>query len=149
MKRMALAVMAAGLAFGAQAEDELPLKRVVLSTSGLAQFTHTGEAGAGAALELPVRLDQVDDLLKSLTIFDREGALGAVSLPGKSPLSELFRDLPFGPDALASQSALLNALVGRGDRDRWDCRGQGPRVPRGRRARGCSPTMADRRRGIG
>ncbi len=90
----------------------MPLKRVVLSTSGLAQFTHTGEAAAGTALELPVRLDQVDDLLKSLTIFDREGALGAVSLPGKSPLSELFRDLPFGPDALASQSALLNALVG-------------------------------------
>ncbi len=111
MKRMALAVVAAGLAFGAQA-DELPLKRVVLSTSGLAQFTHTGEAAAGAALELPVRLDQVDDLLKSLTIFDREGALGAVTPPGKSPLSELFRDLPFGPDALASQSALLNALVG-------------------------------------
>ncbi len=111
MKRMALAVVAAGLAFGAQA-DELPLKRVVLSTSGLAQFTHSGEAAAGAALELPVRLDQVDDLLKSLTIFDREGALGAVTLPGKSPLPELFRDLPFGPDALASQAALLNALVG-------------------------------------
>jgi hypothetical protein len=70
MKRMALAVVAAGLAFGAQA-DELPLKRVVLSTSGLAQFTHTGDATPGSALDLPVRLDQVDDLLKSLTIFDR------------------------------------------------------------------------------
>jgi hypothetical protein len=111
MKRMALAVFAAGLSFGAQA-DELPLKRVVLSTSGLAQFSHAGEAAAGSALELPVRLDQVDDLLKSLTIFDREGALGAVSLPGQSPLSELFRDLPFSPDALNSQAALLNALAG-------------------------------------
>jgi hypothetical protein len=111
MKRMAFAVLAAGLSFGAQA-SELTLKRVVLSTSGLAQFTHAGEAVAGSALELPVRLDQVDDLLKSLTIFDHEGALGAVTLPGKSPLSELFRDLPFGPDALASQAALLNALAG-------------------------------------
>ncbi len=61
---------------------------------------------------MSVRLDQVDDLLKSLTIFDREGAVGAVSLQGKSPLAELFRDLPFGPDALTSQAALLNALVG-------------------------------------
>lgn len=92
--------------------DELPLKRVVLSTSGLAQFTHGGEVTAGSTIDLSVRLDQVDDLLKSLTIYDRSGGIGAVSLPGKSPLSELFRDLPFGPEALNSPSAMLNALVG-------------------------------------
>jgi hypothetical protein len=99
------------LSWGAQA-GELPLKRVVLSTAGLAQFTHGGEAAPGATIDLSVRLDQVDDLLKSLTIFDREGAIGAVSLPGRTPLVELFRDLPFGADALGSPSALLNALVG-------------------------------------
>jgi hypothetical protein len=91
---------------------ELPLKRVVLSTAGLAQFTHSGEVIPGTSVELSVRLDQVDDLLKSLTIFDREGAVGAVSLPGKAPLAELFRDLPFGPEALSSPATLLNALVG-------------------------------------
>ena len=41
-----------------------------------------------------------------------QGGIGAVSLPGKAPLQELFRDLPFGPEALGSPSALLNALVG-------------------------------------
>src|SRR5262245_36814090 len=92
--------------------DELPLTRVVLSTSGVAQFTHSGMASARSAVDLAVRLDQVDDILKSLTVFDREGAVGAVSLPGKAPLAELFRDLPFGPDALDSPTALLNALVG-------------------------------------
>src|SRR5262245_8606897 len=91
---------------------ELPLARVVLSSSGLAQFTHAGPITAGSAVDLAVRLDQVDDMLKSLTIFDREGAIGAVSLPGKAPLAELFRDLPFGPEALDSPTALLNALVG-------------------------------------
>jgi hypothetical protein len=91
---------------------ELPLKRVVLSASGLAQFTHSGSVGAGTVIDLPVRLDQVDDVLKSLTIFDSAGAIGAVSLPGKTPLAELFRDLPFSQQALESQSALLNALVG-------------------------------------
>ncbi len=79
---------------------EFPLKRVVLSTSGLAQFTHAGEAEAGAVIELPVRLGQVDDILKSLTIFDAAGSIGAVSLPGKTPLAELFRDLPFDQAAL-------------------------------------------------
>jgi hypothetical protein len=107
----AFSILAAGLSWSAHAA-ELPLRRVVLSTSGLAQFTHNGEVAPGATVDLSVRLDQVDDLLKSLTIFDREGAIGAVSLAGKTPLAELFRDLPFGADALNSPSALLNALVG-------------------------------------
>lgn len=109
---LVFAIGFAAMTTGSAQGSELPLKRVVLSTSGLAQFTHAGQAAAGTSLELSVRLDQVDDLLKSLTIFDREGAVGAVSLQGKTPLAELFRDLPFGPDALASQAALLNALVG-------------------------------------
>ena len=111
MKRIITAAALAALPLTAEA-DELPLKRVVLSTSGLAQFTHSGEAAAGSVIGLPVRLDQVDDVLKSLTIFDAAGAIGAVSLPGKTPLVELFRDLPFDQAALASQPDLLNALVG-------------------------------------
>ena len=111
MKRIITAAALAALPLTAEA-DELPLKRVVLSTSGLAQFTHSGEAAAGSVIGLPVRLDQVDDVLKSLTIFDAAGSVGAVSLPGKTPLMELFRDLPFDQAALASQPDLLNALVG-------------------------------------
>ena len=111
MKKIALASVFALLNVSAHAE-ELPLKRVVLSTSGLAQFTHAGEGAGGSTIDLSVRLDQVDDLLKSLTIFDREGAVGAVSLQGKAPLAELFRDLPFRQEALNSPAELLNALVG-------------------------------------
>jgi hypothetical protein len=108
---MIVAAALAGVPLMCQAA-EFPLKRVVLSTSGLAQFTHAGEAEAGSAIELPVRVDQVDDVLKSLTVFDAAGAVGAVSLPGKTPLAELFRDLPFDKAALDSQPALLNALIG-------------------------------------
>ena len=111
MKRIITVAALASLPLVAEA-DELPLKRVVLSTSGLAQFTHGGEVAAGSVIELAVRLDQVDDVLKSLTIFDSAGSIGAVSLPGKTPLVELFRDLPFDQAALNSQPDLLNALVG-------------------------------------
>jgi len=90
----------------------LPLTRVVLSTAGIAQFTHSGPVTAGSTVEVTVRFDQVDDILKSLTVFDTAGAIGPVSLPGQAPLAELFRDLPFGSDALDSSRALLNALVG-------------------------------------
>ncbi|MGD9920350.1 MAG: hypothetical protein AB7V13_02735 [Pseudorhodoplanes sp.] len=113
MTRSALgaAILAAASACSAGAA-ELPLKQVVLSNSGLAQFTHAGPVTGDSVIELVVRLDQVDDILKSLTVFDRAGAVGTVSLPGKTPLPELFRDLPFGPEALNSSPDLLNALTG-------------------------------------
>jgi hypothetical protein len=91
---------------------ELPLRRVVLSTSGLAQFTHAGPVTGGSTIDLPVRLDQVDDILKSLTVFDALGAVGTVSLPGREPLDQLFRDLPFDAKALEGPLSLINALVG-------------------------------------
>jgi hypothetical protein len=106
------AAVLAGLLVGQVGADELPLSRVVLSSSGLAQFTHSGSITGGSTVELSVRLQQVDDILKSLTVLDRQGAVGAVTLPGKAPLDELFQDLPFGPDALVSPTALLNALIG-------------------------------------
>jgi hypothetical protein len=111
-RALAVAAVATALFALPAVANELPLRRVVLASIGLAQFTHAGPVSAGSNIDLPVRLDQVDDLLKSLTVFDREGGIGAVSLPGKAPLQELFRDLPFGPEALGSPSALLNALVG-------------------------------------
>jgi hypothetical protein len=110
--RIAAALLFASLVGAPAGAAELPLRRVVLASIGLAQFTHSGPVAGGTSIDLAVRLDQVDDLLKSLTVFDRAGGIGAVSLPGKAPLAELFRDLPFGPEALNSPSALLNALVG-------------------------------------
>lgn len=111
-RRLAAALLLVGAGAWPAGAAELPLRRVVLASIGLAQFTHSGPVSGGTSVDLAVRLDQVDDLLKSLTVFDRAGGIGAVSLPGKAPLEELFRDLPFGPDALNSPSALLNALVG-------------------------------------
>ena len=111
MKRIAVTALLVALP-GLSVAAELPLKRVVLSSSGLAQFTYSGSVQAGTVIELPVRLDQVDDVLKSLTVFDAAGSVGAVSLPGKTPLAELFRDLPFSQQALELQPVLLNALIG-------------------------------------
>ncbi|MEO0034290.1 MAG: hypothetical protein RLZZ501_313 [Pseudomonadota bacterium] len=110
------AVAAAALLTGASSAPpepaELPLTRVVLSSAGLGQFGHEGPAAAGTSIGLAVRRDQVDDVLKSLTVFDAAGALGPVSLPGRDPLDQLFRDLPFDREALGSPAGLLNALVG-------------------------------------
>lgn len=102
----------AGVSSQAIAAEALPLKRVTLSTSGLAQFEHQGPVTGNAELTLPVRLDQVDDVLKSLVVLDDGGSFGGVTLPGREPLSQIFRDLPFDQAALQTPEGLLRALQG-------------------------------------
>lgn len=90
----------------------LPVKRITLSTSGIANFVHEGEITDDAEITLSVPFDQVDDLLKSLMVFDDSGRLGGISLPGRTPHSQIFRDLPFSQHEINSPVALLNALQG-------------------------------------
>ena len=79
---------------------------------GVGYFEFEANVDGNASLSLPVRLDQVDDVLKSVVVFDDQGKVGQITLPGRDPLSETFKDLPFGPQALASLDKLLSALVG-------------------------------------
>jgi hypothetical protein len=94
------------------AAEELSLKRVMLSTGGVGYFEHEAVVEGDADLALEIRLDQVDDVLKSIVVYDDRGGVGHVSLPGREPLAQVFRDLPFGAQALQSPVALLNALQG-------------------------------------
>ncbi|MCC6466757.1 MAG: DUF4139 domain-containing protein [Alphaproteobacteria bacterium] len=119
MKALRLALVAAPLLLAAEpmppAFAQVPaleLKRVLLSTGGVGYFELEATVEGDAELALPVRLDQVDDVLKSIVVFDDKGGVGSISLPGREPLSEAFRDLPFGQDALESPDGLLNALRG-------------------------------------
>jgi hypothetical protein len=96
----------------AAAEDDLALKRVMLSTGGVGYFEYEATVTGDAMLSLPVRLDQVDDVLKSVIVFDDTGGVGTISLPGREPLRDVFRELPFSEAELATPVALLNALRG-------------------------------------
>jgi hypothetical protein len=109
--RMACVAVAALWATGAAAA-ELALKRVVLSTGGVALYEYETEVAGDATVELKVRLDQVDDVLKSLVVFDDEGGVGGLDLASAEPLSETFRDLPFSQADLQSTPQLMTALRG-------------------------------------
>src|SRR3954454_21829751 len=91
--------------------SEPVLVRVILSSGGVGQFEYAAEVDGSATVPLDVPLAQVDDLLKSLRVDDPAGS-PSVRLPGREPLAEKFRMLPFGPEALNSPEALLRALVG-------------------------------------
>jgi hypothetical protein len=91
---------------------ELTLKRVMLSSGGVGYFEYETTVDGDATLTLDVALDQVDDVLKSLIVYDNGGHAGAITLPGREPLAQGFADLPFDQSALASLTELLNALQG-------------------------------------
>lgn len=119
MKKIAMkkvfcsALMAGALACSAASfAEDIPVNSVILSTSGLANFEHRAKVTGDAQLEFPVRFEQVDDILKSLIVFDKSGRLGGVTLPGKQPLQQVFKDLPFTQEDLSNPVALFNAYQG-------------------------------------
>ncbi len=114
MKKFVLPVLLAGLltCTAAAFAEDMPVNSVILSTSGLANFEHRAKVDGNSKLEFPVRFEQVDDILKSLIVFDKSGRLGGVTLPGKQPLAQVFKDLPFTQEQLSNPAALLNAYQG-------------------------------------
>jgi len=106
------ALMLPALAAEAAVDKEPELERVVLSTGGVGYFEYEAQISGSAEIPIEVRLDQVDDVLKSLVVYDQKGTVGLIRLPGKAPLDEAFRDLPFPRTALNDTSGLLNALSG-------------------------------------
>ncbi len=103
--------MSLALPLAARAAD-LSLKRVMLSSAGVGYFEYEAEADGAVELGLDVPLEQVDDVLKSLVVFDSAGGVGGIALPGRDGSRAAFGDVPFGPEALQSPVAYLNALQG-------------------------------------
>ncbi len=124
MYRLILALLLLGATPAAAAD--LALKRVMLSSAGVGYFEYETEVDGPATLGLDVPLDQVDDVLTSLVVFDSAGAVGTVELPGRDNTRANFGNVPFGPDALRSSVDYLNSLQG------VEISVQGPRPMAGR-----------------
>lgn len=124
MRLLIVALLLLGLA-PARAAD-LALKRVMLSSAGVGYFEYEAAVDGPASLGLDAPLDQVDDVLTSLVVFDDKGGVGTLELPGHDTTHATFGDVPFGPDALHSPTDLLNSLQG------VEITVQGPRPMTGR-----------------
>jgi hypothetical protein len=111
MRRWLIVALVSLFAFPAAAQD-LALKRVMLSSGGLGYFEYEATVEGDATLKLTVSLDQVDDVLKSLVVYDDKGGVGGLSLPGKEPLRQTFKDMPFDQTAFESPANLIGALRG-------------------------------------
>jgi hypothetical protein len=140
LPRLAAALLLALILPLAAAHAEgLALRRVMLSAGGVGYFEYAAEVSGNATLTLNVPLAQVDDVLASLIVFDTEGRVAGVSLPGEDGSTAAFAEVPFGPPALSSALAYLNALQG------VELTVQGPRPMTGRLLRAEVEPMGEKR----
>src|SRR5438876_165825 len=89
-----LVLAAAGPVFAQNANDspELPIKRVVLFSSGVGYFQRDGQVNGQAAVSLHFSKNQINDLLKSLIVQDRgNGQVSVVQYDNRNPVDRTLK----------------------------------------------------------
>lgn len=110
---LVLTTLTSSLAIAAaDAADPPRLERITMASSGVAFLELAAPADARGAVTIPVPLDQVDDILKSLVVLGGATRVIGASLAGDTPLADLYRGLPFSAGEIGSIPALLEALRG-------------------------------------
>lgn len=111
-KIIAAALLTTSLCSIAYADTKGPIRSVTLSSGGLAEIHRTASIKNNGKILIEVPLDQVDDILKSLIVKDKQGTVRGISLAGPQPVEETFRTLPFSAGDLQSLPQLLANLQG-------------------------------------
>ncbi|TYC63408.1 DUF4139 domain-containing protein [Rhodobacterales bacterium] len=94
------------------AADNGPITSITLSSGGLAEVVRKADIDSDGLIRMTIPLEQVNDVLKSIVVFDDAGAVEGITLPGPSPLAETFKNLPFAEEDLQSPALLLARLQG-------------------------------------
>lgn len=79
---------------------QLPIRRVILYSNGVAYIERRGTVSGDAEINLSFKQSQVDDVLKSMVVLDLgQGKIGAVSYNSSAPASARTAEIPFSVDA--------------------------------------------------
>ena len=98
--------------------SELPIRRVILYSNGVAYIERRGLVTGNAEINLSFKQSQVDDVLKSMVVLDlNQGKIGAVSYNSSAPASARTAEIPFSVDAKSGDegggiSEVLSQLQG-------------------------------------
>jgi len=76
-----------------QTSSDLPLKKVVILTSGLAYYEHSGSVNGSVNIILPFKLNAVNDALKTLIINDPSSSNPSVTYQSENTLIQTLRSL--------------------------------------------------------
>ena len=93
-------------------ENQIPLKRVVILASGLAYYEHSGAVNEKAGIDIPFRLDAVNDALKTLVINDPSSANPSVTYQSEQTLLQTLRSLSIDLSDQPGMAVILSRLRG-------------------------------------
>lgn len=89
---LALVLSLAGFATAEEPGTNIPLKRVVMFSSGVAFYERNGEVEGNATVDLRFNTRDVNDLLKSMVLQDEGGGkISTVSYGSKDPITRTLR----------------------------------------------------------
>ncbi|HVT91002.1 MAG TPA: hypothetical protein VHD56_19270 [Tepidisphaeraceae bacterium] len=97
----------------AQPQTDVPVKTVVLFSSGVGYFEHLGNVQGNASTELRFKTAQINDILKSLVLQDLDkGTVSTVTYPSQDPLAKTLRSFQVDITSNPSLADLLNQIRG-------------------------------------
>lgn len=91
---------------------ELPVRTVVLYKHGVGYFERSGTLGPGESARLDFKAEEMNDVLKSLTINDQGGKVTDLRYDSSIPLEQKLTDFPFRIRDGEPLSAVIDQLKG-------------------------------------
>lgn len=101
-----------GSAALAQNNEPIPLKNVVLFSSGVGYFQREGRVDGNASLDLSFRSEQINDILKSMVLFDPQGTVRPVTYTTKDAVLRRLQSVGQSIDRSVSLGSLLRQFQG-------------------------------------
>jgi hypothetical protein len=94
-------------------QAEVPVKQVVLFSSGVGYFEHYGTVNGTGDTELRFKTQQINDILKSLVLEDLDkGRVTTITYPSQDPIAKTLRSFQVDITSNPSLGELLNQLRG-------------------------------------
>jgi hypothetical protein len=101
------------LVAAALAAADLPIREVTLYKHGVASFERSGDLKPGETVKLDFKPEDMNDVLKSLTITDRSGGkVNGVRYDSSEPLEKRLEDFPFKVGGGTGLAAFLDQMKG-------------------------------------
>jgi hypothetical protein len=106
------ATAAAALAEGA-GQSNLPLKKVVIFSSGVGFFEHDGQVTDNAKVKMEFKNTDINDLLKSMVVQDLDGGrVSTVTYASKDPITKTLQGFAIDLTTNPTMAQLLQQLRG-------------------------------------
>jgi hypothetical protein len=113
LKRTGFAILLVAVLASAASAADLPLKRVVLFSSGVGYFSREGSVDGNATVPLSFRTAQINDILKSMVLQDFDGGtIAPVTYAPQEPLERTLSSFAVNIADNPSLSELLDRLRG-------------------------------------